>query len=133
MNVLDELKNKGHRLTKPRKELLKVLRGYPLTVQEIFSSLQKKKINIDLASVYRSLELFVEMGVVHVIQFGEDKKRFELVESDNHHHHLVCNYCGTIQNITLDEKILLKQVAANSEFKIDHHHLEFFGRCKKCQ
>jgi Fur family ferric uptake transcriptional regulator len=104
-----------------------------MTVQEIYSTLRKKKIDIDLASVYRSLELFVEMGVVHIIQLGEDKKRYELIESDNHHHHLVCNTCGSIEDIALDEKILLKEVNSKSDFAIDHHHLEFFGRCKNCQ
>lgn len=133
MNVLDELKKNGYRLTKPRRELLKVLKEYPLTVQEIYSSLQKRKINMDLTSVYRSLELFVEMGVVHVIQLGEDKKRYELVDSENHHHHLVCNSCGIIENITFNEKNLLKEVTAKSVFKIDHHHMEFFGHCKNCQ
>jgi Fe2+ or Zn2+ uptake regulation protein len=126
MNVLDVLKNHGYRLTKARRELLKVVKGYPMTVQEIYSTLRKKKIDIDLASVYRSLELFVEMGVVHIIQLGEDKKRYELIESDNHHHHLVCNTCGSIEDIALDEKILLKEVNSKSDFAIDHHHLEFF-------
>lgn len=133
MNVLDELKQKGYRLTKPRQEILKVLQNYPLTVQEIYRSLEKNRIHVDLASIYRSLELFVEMGVVHAIQLGEDKKRYELVDSENHHHHLVCNSCGTIENITFNEKSLLNEVTAKSVFKIDHHHMEFFGQCKNCQ
>jgi Fe2+ or Zn2+ uptake regulation protein len=46
--------------------------------------------------------------------------------------HLVCT--DIIQaSYALDEKILLKEVNSKSDFAIDHHHLEFFGRCKNCQ
>lgn len=133
MELLDRLKQKGYRITKPRLELLKVLDSYPLTVQEIHETLQKKKVRVDLASVYRSLELFVNMGIVHVIDFGEDKKRYEMIDNDNHHHHLLCNSCGTIADITVNENNLLTQVKTKSTFKIDHHHLEFFGLCQNCQ
>lgn len=133
MKILDQLKKNGYRLTKPRQELLQVLETYPLTVSEIASALQKKKVDIDLASIYRSLEVFVDMGVVHVIQLGEDKNRYELVNDENHHHHLVCNNCGRIEDISINEKNLIHDVEKFSHFKVDHHHLEFFGLCAKCQ
>lgn len=132
MKILEELKNKGYRITKPREELLKILDKYPLTVQEMDKELNKKNIHIDLASIYRSLELFVNMGIVHVIELGEDKKRYELVNDQNHHHHLVCNRCGTIEDIEINEKNLLQEVQKKTSFKIDHHHLEFFGICMNC-
>lgn len=133
MKLLAQLKQHGYRLTKPRQELLTTLSSYPLTVQQIHESLQKKNIRVDLASIYRSLELFVEMGIVHVIEFGEDKKRYEIVDHDNHHHHLLCNKCGTIEDITINESTLLTHIQTKSKFKIDHHHLEFFGLCQHCQ
>lgn len=133
MQIVERLKNQGYRVTKPRQELLKILSHYPLTVQEISDALHKKNIQIDLASIYRSLELFVGMGIVHVIALGEDKKRYELVDAHHHHHHLVCNQCGAIEDITLNENTLMKEVNKKSSFKIDHHHLEFFGICQKCQ
>lgn len=133
MNTLEYLKQKGYRLTKPRQELLHTLSSYPLTVQQISDALRKKNIRVDLASIYRSLELFVDMGIVHVIEFGEDKKRYEIVDQDNHHHHLMCNKCGTIEDITVNEHSLLTEISTKSNFKIDHHHLEFFGICQHCQ
>ncbi len=133
MKPLDELKKQGYRSTKPRQEVIKVLNARPLTVGEIYSTLQKKHIKIDLASVYRSLDLFLKMGVVNSIDLGEDKRRYELVQSQNHHHHLVCNHCGKIEDVKFDENLFDDKIIKKSHFKIDHHHLEFFGLCKNCQ
>lgn len=133
MNSTKLIKEKGYRLTKPREEILKVLESYPLTAQEIHNALVLKHISVDLASVYRSLELFVDMGIVHAIELGENKRRYELVDEKNHHHHLICNSCGNIEDISVDEKKLLTEVDKKSKFKIDHHHLEFFGTCSRCQ
>ncbi len=133
MRYLNQLKKQGYRLTKPREALLQVLLPYPLTAQEIFTILKKKKIHIDLASVYRSLDLFVHLGVVREIDLGGNTKHYELVDATNHHHHLICNNCGTIADIQLNEQVFLKEVKNKSTFKIDHHHLEFFGLCATCQ
>ena len=78
MKISDRIKKQGYRLTKPRQELLKVLNDYPHTVLEIHALLKKKNIHIDLASTYRSLELFMKMGIVTAIDFGDDKKRYEM-------------------------------------------------------
>ncbi len=133
MELLDEIKNRGYRLTQPRRELVKILTGYPLTVQEMQSALQKKNIKVDLASLYRSIALFIEMGIVRVVELGENKRRYEIVDKNNHHHHLICNKCGSIKDIKMDEQSLLREVKKQSQFLVDHHHLEFFGLCSKCQ
>ncbi len=133
MQILDQLKQQGYRLTKPREEVLKTLSGYPRTVQEIYEVLRKKHQSVDLASVYRTLDLFVDLGVIYSIELGEGKKRYELVNKENHHHHLVCNHCGTIKDIEINEYILNKELKKHTSFKVDHHQLEFFGLCAKCQ
>lgn len=133
MKTLAHLKKNGYRITKPRQEIIKVLKSYPLTVSDIHHLLTRKNIRIDLASVYRTLELFVELGIVRRIEIGGDKNRYELSDEENHHHHLVCNNCGTIEDITVNENSLLEEVNNKSAFKIDHHHLEFFGLCRDCQ
>ena len=133
MKLEKYLKKQGYRVTKPRQEILNVLASHPVTAQEIYDTLQKKYIHVDLVSIYRSLELFTKLKLVHVIEFGENKKRYELADENNHHHHLVCNDCGNVEDITLDENKFTKELKINSQFKIDHHHLEFFGLCANCQ
>lgn len=127
------LKNKGYRITSERQEVLKILNNKPLTAQEINNLLKEKKVNVDLASVYRSLDLFVKLGIVRALELGEGKKRYEVADENNHHHHLVCNNCGDIEDIIVNEKNLIEDMKIKSKFKIDHHHLEFFGLCLSCQ
>jgi Fe2+ or Zn2+ uptake regulation protein len=134
MNTLiAEVKKRGYRQTKVREHILKTLKDYPLSAQEIFASLKNDGVQVDLASVYRSVELFRDLGLIYEIEFGEGKKRYELVDTKNHHHHLVCNNCGLIEDVTLNDKHLIKEVTKKSHFKVDHHHLEFFGLCTNCQ
>lgn len=133
MDIKKILQEKGYRFTTQRQEVIKSLGDFLLSVQEIHRSLKKRRVNIDLVSIYRTLELLVSMGIVHAIELGEGKKRYEVVNEKNHHHHLVCNSCGSIDNITVNEEQFIKEIKKKSTFKVDHHHLEFFGCCQNCQ
>lgn len=133
MDIQKLLKNKGYRITSERQQVIKVINDHPLTTQEIHNLLKKKKVDIDLASVYRSLDLFVKLGIIRALELGEGKKRYEVVDESNHHHHLVCNSCGNIEDVVVNEKNLIHNIKEKSKFKIDHHHLEFFGLCSGCQ
>lgn len=133
MKVINTLKQRGYRLTKPREEILKVLKEYPLSVQEIAQALKKRQISIDVASIYRSLELFMTMGFIQAIDLGEGKKRYERIEKNNHHHHLICDNCGTIKDVTVKEDTIMRAIKSRSHFKIERHSLEFFGLCARCQ
>lgn len=133
MDILKKLRSKGYRITSQREKILKEIYEHPLTVDEIFASLKKKKIRLDLASVYRTLQLFTKNTIVQEVQFGDGKKRYELVNEKNHHHHIVCNNCGTVENVILpNEERLIKTIAESSQFQIVKHTLEFFGLCAKC-
>ena len=126
------MKEKGKRFTAQKKDVFCALKQKPQTVLEIFSTVKSKKSIIDKATVYRILTSFVELQVVREIHFGDREARYELTDSE-HHHHLVCENCGDIKDVTLCEKILLDEVQKQSSFKIKSHSLEFFGTCKKCQ
>jgi Fur family transcriptional regulator, ferric uptake regulator len=133
MNINKLLKDKGYRITTERQRVLSTITSHPLTAQDIYETLKKNKVQIDLASVYRSLELFVNIGIVRVIELGEGKKRYEIIDEKNHHHHIICNSCGTIEDVSLKDETFLQKIKTRSKFKIDHHHLEFFGTCAECQ
>lgn len=132
--VISILKHKGFRLTQPRKAIIEVLESYPRTVQDLHQELVSKNITVDLASVYRTLELLQQLQVVQAVDLGEGKKRFELVhEFEHHHHHVSCTACGAIEHITLKEEPLLKTISAQSQYQIHNHTIEFFGLCPECQ
>lgn len=90
----------------------------------------------DLATVYRSMHLLQQLGMVKRYDFGDGTARFELLGEgdDGHHHHLVCTRCAGIIEI---EECLVREldalVAARNGFRSVTHKLEFFGVCPACQ
>jgi Fur family transcriptional regulator, ferric uptake regulator len=132
----DRLRKEAHKLTGPRQAILNLLRlsAHPMSVKEIFAALPKRE--CDLATVYRSLRLLEQMGIVKRFDFGDRTARFELLGEgdDGHHHHLVCTRCAGI--VELDECFMTdleEQIAVRNGFKAVTHKLEFFGLCPQCQ
>lgn len=126
------MKQKGQRFTSQKKEVLFALQQKPQTVLEILALVKSKKKSIDKATIYRILTSFKELGFVHEINLGDREARYEL-QHEKHHHHLICENCGSIDDISLCEDLLLNEVQKQSSFKVKKHSLEFFGTCKKCQ
>lgn len=134
MDSLAILKNSGIKITKSRMAVLNVLQitSHPLDALAIFGILKNKKIKIDPATVYRILEKLLSVGVVRQVDFREGKLRYELV--GDHHHHLVCQNCGKIDDYSgncLDE--IEKEILKRHRFIVRDHALEFFGICRSCQ
>jgi len=135
-HLTERLRRKSRKVTGPRQALLELLRKqpHPMSSKEMFDALPKSL--CDLATVYRSLRLLEQMGMVKRFDFGDGTARFELLEEgdDGHHHHLVCTRCAEI--IELDECSMTEseeRIAARNGFKSVTHKLEFFGICPACQ
>jgi len=130
------LRRKSRKVTAPRQAILGILRRHPhpLSIREIFGELGAG--DCDLATVYRSMHLLEEMGMVKRFHFGRGGARFELLEEgdDGHHHHLVCVECSQVVEIEDCFPTELEQrIARRNGFKSVTHHLEFFGVCPGCQ
>jgi Fe2+ or Zn2+ uptake regulation protein len=124
----DILKKAGVKLTRPRILVLDILKsaGVPLGVKEIHDRIRKKA---DLASVYRTINLFHEIGIVREIPLGEGFQRYELVRKGKHRHYILCVRCGRLDEIHI---CLLDQVAKMTKFRILSHSMEFQGLCSRC-
>ncbi|MBL9137282.1 MAG: transcriptional repressor [Verrucomicrobiales bacterium] len=135
-DLRDHLRRESLRVTGPRQAILAVLQEHPhpLTNKEIFAALRPGQ--CDLATVYRSLHLLEDMGLVTRFDFGDGVARFEIIRGDarGHHHHLVCTSCATIVEL---EDCLAREweerITRDSGFKEVTHKLEFFGLCPTCQ
>jgi Fe2+ or Zn2+ uptake regulation protein len=116
------------RQTPIRQEMLKLLKSSHLvTAGQVFEELNHK-LPCDKVTVYRNLDFLVEKGMVCKHFSNEGEGLYELRQ--DHHHHLVCNRCGTRYKLINCPVIEMK---APTGFEVDHHHLEFFGTCQKCQ
>ena len=135
-DLTNRLRERERRITGPRQAVLEILRrhSHPLTNKEIFAALPKGL--CDLVTVYRSMHLLEELGMVKRFDFGDGVARFELVGEgdDGHHHHLVCVRCSRV--VEIEECFPAKiegEIAARNGFKAITHTLEFFGVCPRCQ
>ncbi len=91
-----------------------------------------QKIGVNKTTVYRQIEKLLADNIIIEVEFGDGKKRYEL-KSIDHHHHLVCKKCNSLEDIILDESLLLSEVSKKSSFQVESHSLEFFGYCSKCK
>lgn len=133
-DIQGELTEKGFRWTGPRERVLKVFFNFshPMTPAEVFHKAGETQ--MDLASVYRTIELFRQEGVLVFVDVISEGKRYELSDKyREHHHHLICQKCGQVEDFEdcfmheLEEKLSKK-----SKFKIQSHDLKFFGLCGAC-
>ena len=135
-SLTDRLRTRSRKITGPRQAILEILRRHPhpMTNREIFGNLPKG--DCDLATIYRSMHLLENMGMVKRFDFGDSIARYELVAEgdDGHHHHLICTNCsGVVEIEDCFPTELEKKIAARNTFKSITHKLEFFGLCPKCQ
>jgi Fur family ferric uptake transcriptional regulator len=124
----------GQRWTKSRESILGVLQGkvLPLSAKDIFAAVSARGIN--LASVYRAVELFVREGVVAQVDSPDGVRRYELSDRYRpHHHHVVCRDCGATRDVSgCGVKGLEERAARLTGFKIVGHHLSLTGLCPRC-
>ncbi len=135
----------GYRLTIPRGTILDVLSKTQqhLSAEEIYIKVRKVYPAVGLTTVYRTLELLVQLGLVSKFDFGDGRTRYELSEGPKgrrHHHHLVCTNCGRVIDYTdfIDDEIELLQqtergLSKKYNFRIINHVIQFYGLCDECK
>ena len=131
----ERLQELGYRLTPQRLMVLSAIEGSPdhISAEEIYEQVKAKYPNVNISTVYRTLELLRELGMVTQTDLGEGRVRYHPAER-GHHHHLICSRCGRI--FELDESLLypLKEALLREYgFMADLRHLAIFGRCRDCQ
>jgi len=141
-----DLKSKGYKKSKLRIAILEILNtsAQPQSALEILTkaSIKFKEIesqsrysNLNKTSIYRQLEILEKENIIIEIDLSEGKKRYEIKPKNSHHHHLICIKCTKIECYSIHEDLLEIETEINTKmgFKVEKHHLEFFGKCKNCQ
>ena len=104
-----------------------------ISAEEIYSQVVAKYPNVNISTVYRTLELLKRLSLVIETDLGGGRVRYHPADK-GHHHHLVCQECGAI--IDLDESLLgplQDALLREHNFIADLRHLAIHGRCVKCQ
>lgn len=106
-----------------------------LTPEALHHLIQEKhpELNTGIATVYRTLSLLEDSDMVTSLSFGAQGKKYELGAKD-HHDHLICTQCGTIEEF-VDEEIENKQhkIAEEFGFLMQEHSMQIYGICRACQ
>jgi len=140
-----QLSKMGFRMTNPRSIIINILNKTDkhLSAEDIYLKALKVNPSIGLTTVYRTLDLLNQIGVVQKFDFGDGKARYEHTKNPKkkeHHHHLVCIRCKTIidysdfvkEELELMEKTE-QELSKKYRFNILHHTIDFYGICTKCQ
>lgn len=128
----DILTANGYKITKARIDTFNLLVSpEPQSISQI---LVRANGTVDRVSVYRNIELFEKLGIVHRIYIGW-KYKIELSDDFiSHHHHLSCIKCGVMVDIKDEAHIddFIKSVAAEANFIPRNHLFEIDGYCQEC-
>lgn len=136
-HAVTTLRDAGFRSGGARERVLAVLGGESccLSAQEIFDRLRAGGRPVGIASVYRALELLVELRLAQRVDLGEGVARYEARRPDgDHHHHVVCDDCGRVDAFS-DERLeaVLDRVADDVGFAVDAHDVVLHGACADCR
>ena len=135
MDMSSRLSELGYRLTPQRLMVVKAVEEADshISVEEIYLQIRARYPHMNISTVYRTLELLSELGLVTETDMGDGRVRYHSI-GKGHHHHLVCQKCGEI--IDVEESMLSPlrdEIRQRYGFKVDMKHLAFFGLCAKCR
>ena len=127
----------GQRYTRNRRALVDLLvdAGNPVSLPELL----ERDRSLSQSSTYRNLAVLEEAGAVRRLVTGAEHARFELAEDlTEHHHHMVCDECGSVVDFSLPDELeaaldaALAAAARSTAFTARHHSLDLVGRCAGC-
>jgi Fur family ferric uptake transcriptional regulator len=138
-HIKELLAEKDYRFTPQREAILHVIvecQHSHLTADEIYRKTKEAYPEIGIATVYRTLEIFETLGIIHKFQFSEERALYEFNPGyhKHYHHHVICLRCGSISEFNED---LLEDIedaiARSTGFSIVDHSLAIYGYCTTCQ
>ena len=130
------LASRGLRLTSARRAILDAVleRAGHFPIEDLVADLRKRGIRGSKATVYRTLPLLTEAGILQQAVVTGDTRSYEAAVGREHHDHLVCLGCGKVVEFEFEAfEILQREIAARHGFRLEGHHHQLVGRCAECQ
>ena len=133
MDIAQKLRSEGFKVTPQRIAIYNVLYGqndHP-TAEMIYQNLRKEYPTMSLATVYKTMEIFERIGLVKVLDMGDDCSRYDW---DTHNHpHLRCTQCNRVEALDgIDVEKIQADVERLSEYRVTGQQLAFEGICPDC-
>ena len=133
---LDFLRSKNLKSTAQRSLILDVVLHAQehLTAEDVHARARDIDSSLGLATVYRNLKLMEEAGLVVSHNYEQAVTRYEILNDDEHHDHLICERCGAVMEV-LDQgiELLQKRLAERHGFELSGHRMYLYGLCPECR
>ena len=122
----------GARLTPQRRAVLDAIEACDgrFTALELFERARRSSPRLGLATTYRTLDLLRKTGSLHALS-GDGSPAYVRC-SPEHHHHLVCLSCGSVEDTDLCGTPSQRSLSRRHGFRAESHELEIYGTCKRC-
>jgi Fur family ferric uptake transcriptional regulator len=128
-DIIQRCAQNGLRMTDQRRTVAQVLedsQDHP-DVEELYARALKLDPRISIATVYRSVKLFEESGILEKLEFGDGRARYEDAERDHHDHLIDMNSGEVIEFIDPDIEALQEKIAERLGYRLKGHRLELYG------
>lgn len=138
-DICNIMRNRAYKLTPQRQTVLKIFLKHAdqhLSAEDVYQLVKPLYPDIGMATVYRTLDIFADLGVLQKNDFGDGRSRYQFSRQDehHHHHHLICLRCGSVSEFDDDLlESLETMIGKRNKFKVVDHVLKFYGYCEKCQ
>ena len=133
--LVDEIKERGVRITPQRAIILEAIEEMPghVTAEEVYARVQQVNAYISLTTIYRTLDLLCELGLLTQTNMGTATTHYAL-HTHATHHHALCRSCGRTFELPDDLFAPVVDVLRDEhQFEADIDHLVVFGRCWTCR
>lgn len=134
--VAKYLKEHDFKLTNQRRKIIEAIFASHehFTADDLHDTLRGMGESISKATIYRTLSLLCDSGLVESRDFGRGQLYYEHVLGHQHHDHMICTECGLVAEFRNQDLEKLKvKIAKTETFKIQSHSLRIFGLCSNCQ
>ena len=132
-SITELLRENGFKVTPQRLAVYEVLantKEHP-SAEMIFNKLQTNYPTMSLATVYKTIDILKEVGLVQILNAGEDSFRYDADISD--HAHIRCLECDRVDDIfDVDSTSFIKKVESDTSYKLSGHQFYFYGTCPAC-
>lgn len=132
---IESLRTRGFRITPQREMIIEAIAhgGHHINADEVYAQIQARIHSVNIATVYRTLELLVSQGLASRIDLGEGRVIYA-TNQHGPHIHLVCRQCGRVDDANQELLASLnRQLQAEYRFAADLQHISVLGLCRACQ
>ena len=102
-------------------------------IDTLYSELEAASYHVSLATVYNTMDLLIDCGLVRRHQFNNQPAQYEKVSGVGNHHHLICTQCGRIKDVKDQELLKMMNARRYPAFHTSYFAINVYGVCSRCQ